>query len=469
MPDIQIEDITPSTQESTDRFLVRRGAGPDDHTMELVEVTDAIAGGASGFMSGTDKTKLDGIASGATAYTDEQAQDAVGGMVDGSLTYVDGTPLLQRSALTGAITASAGSNTTALGSFTLAEFNAALSDANLAASVITSAPSSDQADWSPSGFDTSNAVIKAQPTTNSFITGLVAGSTDQEVTIFNDSAFVMCFEAESSASTAANRFARTPYTLFLLPYQSITFVYSGSLSRWVMRSQSLPVEPGGVNAEAFIPGTGSTIQVIGRGTVITSTTISMGNPTATPTTEFQEYGYIQGSTATANGAVSMRSNFTGWMRGATANRQGFVYTARCRFTAASATAAGRAGVINTTSAQTGQNSALTHCLFLGADAGNTNLKIFMSDASAGTPVDLGANFPFPSATADYEVLFYCPPNASYARYMVKRLDTRYVAEGSITANLPGNTQALGQRVEAAVGATGATSTWQAGHSLIMGL
>jgi hypothetical protein len=42
-----------------------------------------------------------------TQYTDEMAQDAVGGMVDSSLTYVDATPLLQRAALTGAITASA--------------------------------------------------------------------------------------------------------------------------------------------------------------------------------------------------------------------------------------------------------------------------------------------------------------------------------------------------------------------------
>jgi hypothetical protein len=46
------------------------------------------------------------------SYTDEQAQDAVGAMVDGSLTYVDATPLLQRAALTGDVTAAAGSNVT---------------------------------------------------------------------------------------------------------------------------------------------------------------------------------------------------------------------------------------------------------------------------------------------------------------------------------------------------------------------
>lgn len=50
----------------------------------------------------------------AAVYTDEKAQDAVGAMIDSSLTYVDATPLLQRAALTGDVTASAGSNATTI-------------------------------------------------------------------------------------------------------------------------------------------------------------------------------------------------------------------------------------------------------------------------------------------------------------------------------------------------------------------
>ncbi len=60
---------------------------------------------------GTTKTEL---ATGGGAYSDEQAQDAVGAMVDASIVYVDATPLLQRAALTGDITASAGSNATSI-------------------------------------------------------------------------------------------------------------------------------------------------------------------------------------------------------------------------------------------------------------------------------------------------------------------------------------------------------------------
>ncbi len=47
MPDIQIEDITPSTIDSTDKILVRRGAGPLDHTMELVDPSEVVPPGGS--------------------------------------------------------------------------------------------------------------------------------------------------------------------------------------------------------------------------------------------------------------------------------------------------------------------------------------------------------------------------------------------------------------------------------------
>lgn len=66
-----------------------------------------------------------------TQYTDEMAQDAVGGMIDSSLVYTDATPRLSRAELTGAITATAGNNTTSLGSFTKAQLDGAVSDGNV--------------------------------------------------------------------------------------------------------------------------------------------------------------------------------------------------------------------------------------------------------------------------------------------------------------------------------------------------
>ncbi len=67
-----------------------------------------------------------------TQYTDELAQDAVWAMIDASMNYVDWTPLLQRAALTGAITATAWSNTTSLWTFTTSQLNTALSDNDIA-------------------------------------------------------------------------------------------------------------------------------------------------------------------------------------------------------------------------------------------------------------------------------------------------------------------------------------------------
>lgn len=115
----------------------------------------AVTTGAAGFMSASDKTKLDGIASGATANSSdatllnranhtgtqlsttisdftEAAQDAVGGAFDTTLSYNDATNSIGRSALTGDVTASAGSNATAIASgvVTLAKM------ANLAANSI---------------------------------------------------------------------------------------------------------------------------------------------------------------------------------------------------------------------------------------------------------------------------------------------------------------------------------------------
>ena len=76
----------------------------------------------------------------AAGFTTEDAQDAVGAMIDGSLTYVDGTPLLQRAALTGDVTASAGSNSTTIAADAVTSskiLNGTIATADLADSSIT--------------------------------------------------------------------------------------------------------------------------------------------------------------------------------------------------------------------------------------------------------------------------------------------------------------------------------------------
>lgn len=64
----------------------------------------------------------------APSYSDEQAQDAVGAMVDSTLNYVDGTPLLQRAAITGDVTISAGSNSAVIPTSVISTFGRTLTD-----------------------------------------------------------------------------------------------------------------------------------------------------------------------------------------------------------------------------------------------------------------------------------------------------------------------------------------------------
>jgi hypothetical protein len=68
-------------------------------------------------------------------YTDEEAQDAIGAMVDTTLEYVDATPLLRRAALTGVVTASAGSNDTTIAALSITNAMIANTTIDLAAKV----------------------------------------------------------------------------------------------------------------------------------------------------------------------------------------------------------------------------------------------------------------------------------------------------------------------------------------------
>jgi len=120
---------------SKDNLFVYTGPFGSEQTLQLKKEGDLLINGDAG----TAGQVLTSVGAGApfvwddpaASYTDEQAQDAVGAMVDASLTYIDATPLLQRAALTGHITASAGSNATMLGSFTKAQLDTAVSDGNV--------------------------------------------------------------------------------------------------------------------------------------------------------------------------------------------------------------------------------------------------------------------------------------------------------------------------------------------------
>jgi hypothetical protein len=440
----EISDITPSAQQASDRLLVRRGAAPP-HTLELL---DAMPESPSLVSMATNRIK------GRTTAGSGVAED---------LTPTQVTALLDvfTSLLKGLVPASAGG----VVNFLRADGTWAPREG-----VIAAAPATDQFNWNPAGFDAHTGLIKAQPTTNSFITGIVAGAADQEIELQNDSAFLICIERESATSTAANRIRSNGLTsIWLLPNETITLRYSATLARWLVVAQSKDVYAPAAASQLFQPNTTTSVQTVGQALATVTATISNTGPPGTAS-EFDEYGHFNGTNSTASGTSSVRSGAAYYLRGNNADRRGFLHVGMVRFTALGATGAVRAGMLGSTAVSTTLNASLTNCLLLGADAGMTNLRIFYNDASgAAAAVDLGANFPTPGATAAYEYAFYAPAGQTYVRYMVRRLDTRFVAEGSLLADLPVNTTALAARVEAMVGATAVANTWQCARLLTVGL
>lgn len=110
-------------------------AGDVNVNSRCANIYSSAAGGGSGawILLNPGTVAINGAAITAllaSAAFIEAAQDATGAMVDASLTYVDATPLLQRAALTGDVTAAVGSNAT-----TLATVNANVGSFGLAASV----------------------------------------------------------------------------------------------------------------------------------------------------------------------------------------------------------------------------------------------------------------------------------------------------------------------------------------------
>ncbi|HUU35442.1 MAG TPA: hypothetical protein VMW48_15360, partial [Vicinamibacterales bacterium] len=103
---------------NTEGVAVSLARSDHTHAVAIDDASHGARGGGTlhavattllaGFMAAADKLKLDGIAAGATAYTDEQAQDAVGGMLVDTATvdlaYNDATPSLTATVRDGSIT-----------------------------------------------------------------------------------------------------------------------------------------------------------------------------------------------------------------------------------------------------------------------------------------------------------------------------------------------------------------------------
>ena len=112
----------------------------------------------------------------------------------------------------------------------------------------------------------------------------------------------------------------------------------------------------------------------------------------------------------------------------------------------------------TTTAPTDVNpSTLTNIFGIGYDSADTNLQFMHNDAAgACTKIDLGSNFPKPTAARSslYSLEMYAPPGTTQElHYRVTNHFNGQVATGTVTTNIPATTQSTAPAAWASVGGT----------------
>lgn len=127
---------------------------------------------------------------------------------------------------------------------------------------------------------------------------------------------------------------------------------------------------------------------------------------------------------------------------------GFFFQTRFGISDAALVANARSAIgltATTTAFANADPSTFLNFLGMAHDAADTNWQIMFNDgAGAATKVDLGANFTrSPTvSTVMYDLVIYCPPNSSTVFYEVKNIANGAVASGTMTTNIPANTQLL---------------------------
>ena len=162
-------------------------------------------------------------------------------------------------------------------------------------------------------------------------------------------------------------------------------------------------------------------------------------------TSMRRLGYV-GATS-AGSSTGPRLNVLQYWRGNAVNLGGFMLVIRFGVSDAATVAQSRTfvGMCGVTTALSNANpSTFTNIVGVGNDSTQTTLRILYNDASGtASSIDLGANFPSNTLSTDiYELVLFCEPNSSVINYRVERLNTGHVATGTLTTDLPANTQLL---------------------------
>lgn len=208
-------------------------------------------------------------------------------------------------------------------------------------------------------------------------------------------------------------------------------------------------------------GNSTTISVIGDVALTATGTATAANwATTSIQTKTKRVEYLV-TTAATTAVAGFRLAAAKWTIGSTAadGTGGFHFVCRWGPATGVATATTRCfvGMANTTAAPTDVNpSTITNIVGMGWDSGDTNIQILYRGTGTVAKIDLGSDFPRPSAdrTDVYELTLYSPPGTTQTvGYRVEKLGTGKVASGVITTNLPTTSTALAPRGWMSVGGT----------------
>ncbi len=431
----------------TDGNFMYVGDAPTSHTHTASAITDFDAAVAANSAVAANTAKV--------GYTDELAQDAVGAMVDASLTYVDGTPLLQRAALTGHVVASAGSNALTLGSFTKAQLDAALSDGN--ALYVGDAPTAHthpQSDVTNLVSDLAGKQATLVSATNIktvngssllgagdlVVSATPAGNTG-EIQYNNAGSFAGAANVEIEGGNLRLVDTTTPSApsgatvLFSKLYAGSPLLHQIGPSNKARSMQESVVRSG---TGFWMAAGGGTVApgLFGFSAfVITGSTATARNSTTTNYfTRRRRQGYVSG--AGAGSVAQWRAGNNVYTISDGAGVGGFSMVVRFG-TSDAATVSGARMWLGMGPSQTAQTNVepdtLTNRIGIGHGASDTNMKIFYGGSAAQTPIDLGANFPANTLSVDmYELALFAPPNSAVCHYEVTRLNTGHVATGTLS-------------------------------------
>ena len=272
-----------------------------------------------------------------------------------------------------------------------------------------------------------------------------------QVLVYSENGGVQVSSAESS-TLATLTLPDTPNPT--VPSDSYGTIFIKKIAGRVMAAQIGPTgldtvlqaHLGGNKVALWMPPGGSTTVpgVFGMAALAATGTATARPVAATNLlTRMTRLGYV--SAATAGALAGGREAVVKYTTGAGPGLGGFF--ARYRFGVSdAATVAGARmfiGLDALTAAPTNIDpSTKINCIGVGQIATSDNLHIIRGNATAKTPIDLGANFPANTNAGAYELNLFAPP-AGGCYWQVRRLNTTFEATGFLpSTEIPIATQLL---------------------------